>query len=135
MDPYEPKGIKVNEYPTDYPRHGFHICHGCGSMAPHDSQESLPDNGWAFDLNLFGYYGGFTDAFGEDPQRIRLCHDCVLKFLDTFPLLSVLIGNGCHSQNGPNEVPCCRYAWKAEWISDSAINYLASEDGQQWIIQ
>ena len=104
-------------------------------MAPHDSQESLPDNGWAFDLNLFGYYGGFTDAFGEDPQRIRLCHDCVLKFLDTFPLLSVLIGNGCHSQNGPNEVPCCRYAWKAEWISDSAINYLASEDGQQWIIQ
>ncbi len=135
MAEYEPKETKVNEYPTGYPRNGFHMCHGCGSMAPHHSQEEFPDNGWAFNINNFGYYAGFTDPIGDPEQLVRLCHDCVLKLLDTFPLLSVLIGNGCHSQNGPNEVPCCRYAWKAEWIGNSAINYLASEDGQQWIIQ
>lgn len=134
VDPYEVKETKVNEYPTDYPRHGFHVCHGCGSMAPHHSQKDAPDNGWTFNLNNFGYYAGFTDPFGDPPQIIRLCHDCVLKFLNTFPMLGVLVGGGCHSQNGPNEKPCCRYAWKAESIGDSTITWIATEDGESWTV-
>ncbi len=135
VEPYEQKGTKVNEYPANYPRHGFHICNGCGSMAPHHSQENHPDNGWTFDLNNLGYYAGFTDCIGFEATQINLCHDCVLKFLDTFPLLGILVGKGGHSPNGPDEKPCCQYAWKAEWIGDSALTYLASEDGQDWIIQ
>ena len=123
----------MSEYPNNYPNHGFHICHGCGHMAPHHTQESIPDNGWAFDLNSFGYYAGFTDPIGDPEQITRLCHDCVLKLLETFPLLGVLIGNGCHSQNGPNEVPCCKYAWKAEWIGETCITSYANDDGTQWI--
>lgn len=122
----------MNEYPANYPRHGFHICHGCGNMAPHHTQEKSPDNGWIFDLNSFGYYGGFTDPIGEQSEDVRLCHDCVHKFLKTFPLLSVLIGNGCHSQFGPNEKPCCEYAWKLESIGDSSITYIASQDANSW---
>jgi hypothetical protein len=124
----------MNEYPPNYPRHGFHLCHGCGSMAPHHTQENAPDNGWVFDMNNFGYYAGFTDFILQDPQLVRLCHDCVVKFLDTFPLLSVLVGKGGHSQNGPNEKPCCQYAWKSESIGQSSITYLASDDAESWEI-
>ena len=124
----------MNGYPADYPRHGFHICHGCGNMAPHHSQEDSPDNGWSFDINTFGYYGGFTDNYDFETETVRLCHDCVLKFLDTFPLLGIFIGVGGHSTRGPNEKPCCKYAWKLESIEDSSIAYIASEDGQQWLI-
>lgn len=124
----------MNGYPTDYPCHGLHICHGCGSMAPHHSQESLPDNGWTFDLNDLGYYGGFTDSIGEEPQRMRLCHDCVLKFLRTFPLISMFIQPGSHNMFGPDEKPCCRYAWKSESIGNNHITLLATEDGESWTI-
>lgn len=124
----------MNGYPTDYPRHGFHICHGCGSMAPHHSQISLPDNGWTFDLNLFGYYGGFTDPIGEESERIRFCHDCVLKFLETFPLLGMFIASGSHSMSGPNEKPCCKYAWKLDSIENNHITWIATEDGESWTV-
>lgn len=124
----------MNEYPPDYPRRGFHMCHGCGSMAPHHIQKSVSDNGWAFDINSFGAYGGFTDPIGEQPEWVRLCHDCVLKFLNTFPLIGLFIKAGNHSQFGPNEKPCCKYAWKTESIGDSSITYLASEDAESWEI-
>lgn len=124
--------VVMNEYPDNYPRHGFHICHGCGSMAPHHTQKDLPDNGWIFDINNFGYYGGFTDTFGDPPQLVRMCHDCVNKFLETFPLLGMFVQNGNHSQFGPNEKPCCKYAWKLESIENSSITWIATEDGQSW---
>lgn len=122
----------MNEYSANYPQYGFGICHGCGSMAPHHSQESLPDNGWTFNLNNFGYYGGFTDPIGEEPERIKLCHDCVLKFLETFPLLGMFISSGSHSMFGPDEKPCCKYAWKSESINNSSITYLATDDSESW---
>lgn len=125
----------MNNYPDNYPRHGFHTCHGCGSMVPHHSQKNYPDNGWGFDINHFGYYGGFTDEFGQPPQVVRLCHDCVHKFLQTFPLLGILVGRGCHSQFGPDEKPCCEYAWKSESIGSSSLTYLASSDGESWELQ
>jgi hypothetical protein len=124
----------MNEYPANYPRHGFHVCHGCASMVPHHTQENAPDNGWTFDINNFGYYAGFTDPIGDDSQHVRLCHDCVLKLLETFPLLGLLVQPGSHSQNGPNEKPCCKYAWKTESIADSSITYMASDDANSWEI-
>lgn len=124
----------MNEYPADYPRHGFHICTGCGNMAPHHTQKDAPDNGWTFNLDTFGYYGGFTDEYGEIPQHVRLCHDCVLKFLDTFPLLGMIVGQGNHSMFGPQEKPCCKYAWRLETIGDSSITWIATEDGESWTV-
>lgn len=129
----------MNQYPSDYPRHGFHICHGCGMMAPHHTQEDYPDNGWALPIDEFGYYAGFTDVIsGLDPNqksdRLRFCHDCVLKFLKMFPLLEMYITKGCHNQHGPNEKPCCKYSWKSESIGDSSIMYFSSEDANSWEI-
>ena len=124
----------MDKYPLEYPRHGFHMCHGCGSMTPHHTQKDYPDNGWAFDMNNFGYYAGFTDPIGEDPQPVRLCHDCIIKFLDIFPLLSILVPRGSHSQDGPDEKPCCRYAWKLQSIGSSSITLLATENGESWEI-
>jgi len=120
-------------YPQDYPRHGFHVCHGCGSMAPHHSQMNYPDNGWVFDMSLLGYYGGFTDM-PENREEIRFCHDCVIKFLETFPLLSLFIGAGAHSQQGPDEKPCCKYAFKTEIIGDIHITSIAEENGESWTV-
>ncbi len=122
----------TNNYPINYPQHGFHVCHGCGSMAPHHAQKNLSDNGWTFDLNNFGYYGGFTDSPEHESERVRLCHDCVLKFVETFPLLGMFIGSGCHSMYGPNEKPCCKYAWKLDSIENNHITWIATEDGQSW---
>jgi hypothetical protein len=126
----------MNSYPTNYPMHGFHPCNGCGNMAPHHSQEGAPDNGWSIPVDNLGYYGGFTDALIENESNtINLCHDCVIKFIETFPMIGLLIGKGGHSQIGPNEKPCCAWAWKSESINNSTITYLASEDGQQWLAQ
>lgn len=131
----------MSKYSADYPRYGFGVCHGCGSMAPHHSQQVLFDNGWTFNLNNFGYYGGFTDyhgdftnPIGEELERIRFCHDCVLKFLETFPLLGMFISSGSHSMSGPDEKPCCKYAWKSESINNSSITYLATDDSESWEI-
>lgn len=129
----------MNEYPTNYPRNGFHICHGCGMMAPHHDQKDYPDNGWSFPVDSLGYYGGFTDVISgldskEKSDVLRLCHDCVLNLLKTFPLLEIFISKGSHSQYGPNEKPCCKYAWKSESIGDSSIVFLASENTDSWEI-
>ena len=128
------KAGKVNEYPANYPRHGFHICSGCGNMAPHHTQENSPDNGWSFDINTFGYYGGFTDNYDFPATHVTLCHDCVLKMLNMFPLLGIMLGNGCHSMFGPKDKPCCKYAWKAESIGDASITWVATEDGESWTV-
>ncbi len=120
----------------EYPMHGFHPCSGCGNMAPHHSQVNYPDNGWSIPIDHLGYYGGFTDTNkADDSYTINLCHDCVLKFLETFPMIGLLIGKGGHSQIGPDEKPCCPWAWKLDKIENAYITYLASEDGQQWLAQ
>lgn len=125
----------MNEYPDNYPRHGFHICHGCGSMAPHHTHKDLPNNGWTFDINDFGYYSGFTDQFDEGPIKVRICHECVNKFLETFPLLSMFVPRGSHPMWGPSEKPCCKYAWKQENIGDASFIYMPTEDGEEWELQ
>ena len=131
----------MNKNPFDFPMYGFHPCSGCGNMAPHHSQENYPDNGWSIPIDYLGYYGGFTDTrftnTNSDDQSytINLCHDCVIKLLETFPMIGLLIGKGGHSQTDPRGKPCCAWAWKSESIGSSSIIYLASEDGQQWLPQ
>jgi hypothetical protein len=128
----------MSEYPTNYPKYGFHACNGCGIMAPHHTQEQMPENGWVIPFEHLGYYAGFTDEIevllGERESNLwTLCHDCVIKLLETFPLLGILIEKGAHSMFGPNDIPCCKYAWKAEWIGETCITSYASDDGTQWI--
>jgi len=104
-------------------------------MAPHHTHKDLPNNGWTFDINDFGYYSGFTDQFDEGPIKVRICHECVNKFLETFPLLSMFVPRGSHPMWGPSEKPCCKYAWKQENIGDASFIYMPTEDGEEWEVQ
>ena len=66
--------------------------------------------------DLFGYYNGFDDNVrvllgGSESREWLFCHDCVVKFLETFPLLAGDIGADCHPCQ--DDEPCCRHAWKA----------------------
>ena len=100
----------------------FVVCNTCGqSVRCENAQRSLdlPDNGWAIPLKDFGYYGGFSDndfIFDDNRGDIKdylvVCHDCVLRLLETFPRLAERIGFGSHSMSGNDERPCCDYAWR-----------------------
>lgn len=90
-------------------------CSGCGEQSICSAQEKYPDNGWVLPFDTFGYYGGFDDnidvLFGERISRQWvLCHDCVVKFLDTFPRLAESLGKRLHHCHG--DTPCCRFAWQ-----------------------
>lgn len=92
-------------------------CSACGRRSPATQQERLPDNGWALPYEEFGYYGGFDDCLdvligGERSHRWIFCHDCVVKFLETFPRLAKDIGPNCHPSRRDADVPCCRHAWR-----------------------
>lgn len=76
----------------------------------------MPNNGWILPFDTFGYYGGFDDnvdvLVGSLRSREwRFCHGCVVKFLDTFPLLAETLGANLHACD--DDVPCCRHAWQA----------------------
>ncbi len=123
----------MSKFSENFPEHGFHPCIGCGNMMPHHSQKDLPENGWVIPLGDLGYYGGFSDE--EKPHSVTLCHDCVIKLLELFPMFGVLIGKGGHSSLGSDEKPCCQWAWKTESINGASIVYLASDDGERWLAQ
>lgn len=94
------------------------VCSACRASVPCTQQESYPDSGWVMPFDTFGYYGGFDDNVGVLTGSVRtrewiLCHDCVVKFLDTFPLLAQDIGQNCHPDSRDTPVPCCRHAWQA----------------------
>lgn len=72
-------------------------------------------------FDTFGYYGGFDDNVGvltgsDLSRQWILCHDCVVKFLDTFPLLAQDIGQNCHPDSRHAQIPCCRHAWQGTAI-------------------
>jgi len=104
------------------------LCHGCGENQRLTQQSSpkFPDGGWAMEFEHFGYYGGFSDdidvAFGKRKSGSwSLCHDCVVRFFDAFPLLAEKFGQGHHpnfvhtdlpnGERGTSNVSCCRFAW------------------------
>lgn len=94
----------------------YAVCSACDTQAECNSQLTYPDNGWVLPFDTFGYYGGFDDnidvLFGKRISRQWiLCHDCVVKFLDTFPKLAESLGGGLHPCS--DDAPCCRFAWQA----------------------
>lgn len=73
--------------------------------------------GWDLPYDTFGYDGGFDDnlrvLLGKEKSRCWwMCHDCVVKFLETFPRLAESIGPNCHPAMS-KEDGCCRHAWAA----------------------
>jgi hypothetical protein len=91
------------------------LCSACQEPLVCTQQVHYPDNGLVLPFDTFGYYGGFDDNLEVLTGRLRsrewiLCHDCVVKFLDTFPLLSERVGPNCHPCR--DEEPCCRHAYK-----------------------
>lgn len=103
-------------------------CDCCGKEEVATQQNASLDNGWSLPVDLFGYYGGFSDNMGvlvgeEETSWMNMCHDCVVKFLDTFPMLASKLTNTGHpNHNKPfhvclddeREFPsCCKWAWTA----------------------
>jgi hypothetical protein len=112
------------------PRHGYEMCDACGVAAKCTQQENFPD--WGIDLDFVstGYYGGFIDnappSDSDKDLRWKMCHDCVVKFLETFPMLAAKTTKGYHPCS--DEQPCCRWAWrineatgKSEWANEDKV--------------
>lgn len=106
-------------------------CSACGNDVDGESvNHHLPDVGFVLPYQEFGYYGGFTDTFDdyyEKPREWLMCHDCVVKLLETFPLLAQTIPRGEHPCD--REIPCCNWAWRShedglqfgkdgQWVND-----------------
>jgi hypothetical protein len=112
-------------------------CDACGELRPPSigatiSAPHLIDNGWWLPYENFGYYSGFTDNLDvvmsdDEPKSWSMCHACIVKFLDTFPLLAKSIEKGAHP-SPYDDKPCCSYAWS---IAPSGETVFAS--GGEWI--
>lgn len=113
----------------------YATCSACNSKIECTQQKHYPDSGWVFPFDTFGYYGGFDDNLSVLIGNVRsrewiMCHDCVVKFLETFPLLAESIGGNCHPDMSDSAIPCCRYAWKsARDTADKEGFYTAWPDG------
>jgi hypothetical protein len=110
-------------------------CDACGEL--HLASVGAPsaiDNGWWLPYDTFGYYSGFTDnleAMMMSPDLLKvwtICHDCIVKFLDIFPLLAKSIEKGGHPSPYEKK-PCCDYAW---CIDPSGETVFAS--GGEWMV-
>lgn len=80
----------------------------------------LPDKGMLLDFQRGGFYEGFMDnaPWDEGENRLqpwKLCHNCVTKFLHTFPALGDqlrypalgnFVGHPCN-----DDTPCCDWSW------------------------
>lgn len=63
-------------------------------------------------LDISGGYAQFTDCFGEDysdSHQFNLCHDCVLRMIELFPVLRTKFGTACHPTAAGS--PCCDFGW------------------------
>lgn len=103
---------------SDTPSVKYATCSACCASVPCTQQKSYPDNGWVLPFDTFGYYGGFDDNLTVLSGSVRsrewiMCHDCVAKFLATFPLLAQMVGQNCHPDSRNTPVPCCTHAWQA----------------------
>jgi hypothetical protein len=111
------------------------MCDACGEMYPASiSSPTAIDDGWWLPYETFGYYNGFTDnieAIMKSDELLKswsMCHACIVKLLDTFPLLAKSIERGAHP-SPYSEKPCCNYAWS---IAPSGGTVLAS--GGEWLV-
>lgn len=93
----------------------YAVCSACNDAFVCTQQNVYPDDGWVLPFEIFGYYGGFSDSievlFDKRPSKQWIfCHDCVVKFFDTFPLLVESFAGGHHPCD--DDVPCCQFAWR-----------------------
>jgi hypothetical protein len=109
-------------------------CDACGEarQVSHPTATTI-DSGWCLPYDAFGFYGGFTDNLDflmsdTEPKSWNMCHACIVKLLDTFPLLAKSLAKGEHP-SPYEDTPCCDYAW---CIAPSGKTMLAS--GGQWIV-
>lgn len=105
-------------------------CDACG-----EPRRGSVDGGNAIEGGLdlpfaeFGHYNGFWDMFDSEDEPWKLCHDCVVKFLETFPRLAQRLKRGLHPTLTLPK-PCCRYSYTMVWGSDpSGTVVLAGDDG------
>lgn len=115
------------------------ICDTCGKETPVVTGGSAPETGWELPVDQFGYYGGFSDNMDvllgqEENAWLKMCHDCVLKFLDTFPLLAekiTCLGHSMKHDNWDDKLAtksCCKYAWTFTRTDEGDMIYYG--DGQ-----
>lgn len=119
-------------------RVGIATCSACEQTCAVTYTRNYPDNGWCLSFDTFGYRGGFSEEIGVliGNRRSRewiLCHDCVVKFLDTFPSLSSKAGLGA-LHDCDSETPCCRYA-RREVRKQGGVRHMfvSDEQGNEWI--
>jgi hypothetical protein len=84
------------------------ICDACEKSYRVPDDQLIPE-GWIVPYSSFGYYEGFTDYL--DDGSWLMCHDCIVKFLYTFPLLGMKVGRGQHLSI-TDDKPCCEFAWR-----------------------
>jgi|688.fasta_scaffold1332176_1 hypothetical protein len=109
------------------PFYGYQTCDACGVPKECQSQEEVVDNGIAFNFQELGYYGGFIDnapAMGDKNLEWNLCHECILKMLQTFPMLAAKLPRGLHPTDDKTK-PCCDWAWKHEGDAMTGRTYFA----------
>lgn len=113
------------------PFYGYQTCDACGVPKECSSQEELID----FGINVFfqdaGYYGGFIDNYPRiDGKNLEwnLCHECVVKMMETFPMLAAKLPTGLHPSDDKDK-PCCNWAWKHDGDAIAGRTYVANGIG------
>lgn len=110
-------------------------CDACGEARQGSREWTTPPtivDGWSLYYEAFGFYGGFTDDINSlisnaQPKSWNICHACIVKFLDTFPLLAKSIEKGAHPSPYEDK-PCCDYAWSFTNEGETVF-----ANGGQWI--
>jgi hypothetical protein len=108
-------------------------CDACGEAhLVSISGANTIDSGWLVPYEAFGYYGGFTDNLdwlmaNTEPKSWNICHACIVKLLDIFPLLAKSLDKGAHP-SPYDDKPCCDYAWS---FTNEGETVFAS--GGEWI--
>ncbi len=114
----------------EQPAFGYEMCDACGNPSACTQQEHYPDDGLSIDFRGSGYYGGFTDNYptSKSDREWLMCHDCVIKLLNTFPMLAANVGRGQHPCS--NDAPCCKWAWRINHETNETE--YGTEDGK-WV--
>lgn len=104
-------------------------CDGCGAPITRWLPTEPPDFGFSFDLG--GSYSGFRDLeYSVFKGRLDLCHDCVIRLVELFPILRLKLGAGCHPSL--TDTPCCAHAWKVDDTND-LVTLVPNGDLTGWV--
>lgn len=96
-----------------------HYTNSCDACHAHIEHDQLT-------LDISGGYDHFTDSWSER-KTLTLCHDCVLRMIELFPVMGEKLGKGCHPCN--SMTPCCAFAWRS--IDDVCV--VPADDLRSWV--